>query len=160
MKTPTRPPLRLSSRSGDVAQADRGFSFLEIMITVVIIGIMTSIAVPLLKNRTTRARITMTRNQMANIKTALGLYEIEVGDYPGTEQGLEALVRRPSDVSVEMWTKCLEEVPRDGWNHGFIYRVPGEDGSSYDLISRGKDNKEGTEDDISLSRKEGESHLH
>ena len=131
-----------------LARGQLGFSFLEIMLVVVIIGIMVAVVGPRLAGQSKKAKITSTENQMANIKTALGIFEINVGDYPTTQQGLEALVTRPSDVSEDEWVQAMDEVPRDPWGNDFIYRYPGEHGADYDLISKGPDEQEGTDDDI------------
>jgi len=128
----------------------RGFSFLEIMMVVMIIGILVAVVGPKILNKVGFARDRATRLQMGNIKTALGEYEMTVGTLPTTDQGLDALVHRPSDVSEDLWGKRkMDDLPLDGWGEPFLYRCPGEGEREYDLISKGKDRKEGTEDDIS-----------
>jgi general secretion pathway protein G len=128
-------------------QTLRGFTFLEIMLVVVIIGILVAVIGPRLAGRSEKAMVAATKQQVSGIKTALSLYEMHVGDYPTTEQGLQSLVTRPTDVDEEQWTKCMDEEPVDAWKQKFIYRCPGEHGD-YDLISTGKDKREGTDDDI------------
>jgi general secretion pathway protein G len=73
---------------------------------------------------------------------------------PTTDQGLEALVRRPSDLPEDQWEQKMEELPKDAWGEAFIYRCPGEGEREYDLFSKGKDRKEGTEDDVNAFKTE------
>ncbi len=128
----------------------RGFTFLEIMFVVVIIGILVGIAVPSLTGRAKKARITATKATMKGIETALQDYEMNVGGFPTTEQGLGALVKCPSDVTPDDWgdSAYLKEIPKDAWNQLFIYKNPGEHNAEYDLYSKGPDRQEDTEDDI------------
>lgn len=127
----------------------RGFTFLEIMFVVVIIGILASIAVPSLTGKSKKARIMATTATMKGIETALSTYEMNVGLFPTTEQGLKALVTCPSDVPEQDWdSPYLKEVPKDAFNEEFIYKCPGEHNAYYDLSSKGPDRQEDTEDDI------------
>lgn len=126
----------------------RAFSFLEIMLVVAIIGILVAIVGPKLAGRSGKAKETATRQQMDAIETALGLFEIDTGSYPSSEQGLEALVDRPSDIDEDVWAGYMKKMPKDGWGNEFVYRYPGESGEDYDLVSAGQDKKIGTDDDI------------
>jgi general secretion pathway protein G len=138
----------------------RGFTFLEIMFVVVIIGILAAIAVPNLSKRANWAKIKATEASMKNTETALSTYEMKVGSYPTTEQGLEALVKCPSDVEKNDWgdSPYLREVPKDAYGQKFIYKCPGEHNTDeYDLYSTGKDRKDGTDDDIVNWAKESET---
>ncbi|MCX6998981.1 MAG: type II secretion system major pseudopilin GspG [Candidatus Sumerlaeota bacterium] len=137
----------------------RGFTFLEIMFVVVIIGILAAIAVPNLARKANWAKIKATEAGMKNTETALQEYEMKVGSYPTTEQGLEALVKCPSDVEKDDWgdSSYLREVPKDAYGQKFIYKCPGEHNpDDYDLYSTGKDKKDGTDDDIVNWTKESE----
>jgi general secretion pathway protein G len=127
----------------------RGFSFLEIMMVVMIIGILVAVVGPKMLGRVGTAQERTARLQLKNIRTALNDYEMTIGVLPTTDQGLDALVHRPSDVAENLWEQKMDELPQDAWNEPFIYRCPGEGEREYDLISKGKDRKEGTEDDIS-----------
>jgi len=127
----------------------KGFTFLEIMFVVVIIGILVGIAVPSLTGKSRKARIMATRANMKSIETALQQFEMNVGSFPTTEQGLEALVKCPSDLDEEMWdSPYLKAVPKDAWKGEFIYKFPGEHNADFDLYSKGPDKQEETEDDI------------
>jgi len=136
-----------------------GFTFLEIMFVVVIIGVLAGIAVQNLSKRAEWSRREATKANMKAIDTALSAYEMKVGDYPSTEQGLEALVKCPSDVEKEDWgdSSYLKDVPKDAWGQKFVYKYPGEHNvDEYDLFSKGRDRKEGTEDDIVNLKKDSE----
>ncbi len=135
-----------------------GFSFLEIMIVVVIIGILSGIIGTRVIGGAEKAKIKATRAQIQSIKTALGTYDMNVGELPSTEQGLLALVECPDGVDEEDWAQVMEDVPLDGWKKEFIYRSPSEEsGRDYDLISKGKDGVADNEDDITNRRRERNS---
>lgn len=125
-----------------------GFSFLEIMMVVMIIGILVAVVGPKLVGKTKRAQIAAAKDQIKSFETALQMYEMEVGEFPTTEQGLDALVNKPSSVSKDAWSQAIKEIPDDPWKQPYIYRRPGEHGGEYDLVSKGPDTKEGTEDDV------------
>ncbi len=131
----------------------RAFTFLEIMFVVVIIGILMGVAMVNISKRSQQARINTTLLQMASFDTALGQFEVHVGRYPETREGLQALITRPSSVAESMWDGPYlklkgGELPRDRWGNAFGYRSPGTHNADYDLWSLGPDGREGTEDDI------------
>lgn len=131
-------------------QHSRGFTFLEIMFVVVIIGILLAVAVPQFTGRSQEAQIRAAEVSMRNISTALAEFEMRVGRFPTTNEGLGALVERPPNVSENVWRRpFLDETPRDPWGNEFHYRSPGQHRpDSYDLWSAGPDGQEGTDDDI------------
>lgn len=132
---------------------NRAFTMIEIMLVVVILGILTAVVVPRLVGRAERTRISATRSSLNGIRTALGSFEVEVGRFPTTSEGLESLVDRPTGISAEMWGgPYLDEVPRDAWGREFVYKSPGERNRDYDLFSRGPDGQENTDDDVSMAR--------
>lgn len=137
--------------------ARRAFSFLEIMLVVMIIGIMLAVIGPRLVGKSKKAKITATKLQMQNVAQALGMYEADNGEFPSTEQGLEALVEQPNDVDEDTWQKYLDDVPLDSWKKKFDYKYPGENGEDFNLISSGPDRRMGTDDDIRLHEDEEES---
>ncbi|MBN1868650.1 type II secretion system major pseudopilin GspG [Candidatus Sumerlaeota bacterium] len=126
-----------------------GFTFLEIMLVVAIVGILLSVVGIKMVGRAREAKETTTRLEMHNVESALEMYEMKAGDYPTTEEGLIALVRRPTGQSE--WRQCLKAEPRDAWGSLYVYRCPGEDGREFDLVSCGRDRKTGTSDDIVFS---------
>ncbi|MBX7244779.1 MAG: type II secretion system major pseudopilin GspG [Candidatus Sumerlaeaceae bacterium] len=131
---------------------NRGFTFIEIMIVVVIIGIIMSAAVPRMLGQTNHARTASTQATLSSIVTALGLFEAKAGRLPTTEEGLGALVRKPTGLSEDEWAgKLFPAVPCDAWKEEFVYRAPGDADMDYDLLSKGPDKVEKTGDDISLN---------
>jgi general secretion pathway protein G len=131
----------------------RGFTFLEIMLVVVIIGVLASIVALSLRGRSKEAKINATEAEMEIIGTALEQYEIENGMYPTTEQGLDALLRKPAtSPEPKNWkspylTKSQEL--DDPWGNPYQYTQPGRNNTDgFDLKSNGPDGVEGGEDDI------------
>lgn len=129
----------------------RAFTFLEIMLVVVIIGILLGIVGPRLVGQKRKSQETATRQQMAIVENALSRYEMDVGDFPTESMGLKALLQRPSEVPEEDWEgPYLNDAKgiKDSWGNEFMYKVPSEHGKDYDLLSKGHDRQEGSEDDI------------
>ncbi|MCB2155625.1 type II secretion system major pseudopilin GspG [bacterium] len=136
----------------------RGFTFLEIMFVVVIIGVLLAIVGPRLAGKSKKARIQAAKTQIHNIKLGLSQFEMHLGRFPDTNEGLEALFEEPSDAPEGMWEGPYldaDSVPKDQWGHEFRYRAPGEHSKDYDLWSDGPDGQEGTDDDVtSWTKKE------
>jgi len=132
--------------------ANKGFSLIEIMLVVIIIGILAAMAVPRLVGRSKEARMTAAKTEInSNIGVALDLYELDNGQYPSTEQGIEALLKKPSSSPTPVnWNgPYLKKMPKDPWGNKYIYRCPGDHNiEDYDLFSAGPDGLEGGGDDI------------
>ncbi|MGB5421118.1 MAG: type II secretion system major pseudopilin GspG [Desulfobacterales bacterium] len=132
-------------------RGNRGFSLIELMVVVIILGILAMYIGPKLMGRTEQAKEVQTRVQIEGLETALKLYKLDNGTYPTTEQGLQALVERPETQNVQQnWRKggYLEKgkVPKDPWGNEFIYLSPGIQGD-YDITSYGADGVPGGEDE-------------
>ncbi|MDZ7599453.1 MAG: type II secretion system major pseudopilin GspG [Desulfobacterales bacterium] len=127
----------------------KGFTMIELMVVIVILGILAAIVAPKLVGRTDEARITKARVDIANLETALKLYKLDNGVYPSTEQGLQALVETPeTGTAPRNWREggYLEKnrVPKDPWGNEFVYLSPGVSGD-FDLSSYGTDGLSGGE---------------
>lgn len=127
----------------------RGFTLIELMVVIVILGILAGLIIPRIMGRPEEARRMKARVQIESIETALKLYKLDNGSYPSTEQGLEALVEAPSVGQLpRAWRDggYLEKgrVPKDPWDSEFIYLSPGVN-SDFDLISYGADGEPGGE---------------
>jgi len=123
----------------------RGFTLLEVMVVVFIIGLLATLVVPKVVGRADDARRAKAIADMKGIEQALNLYRLDSGAYPTTEQGLDALVRRPDRPPLpRAWNPngYLERVPLDPWGHPYMYLA---DGSRYTLRSYGADGAEGGE---------------
>lgn len=129
----------------------RGFTLIELMVVIVILGILATLIVPRIMDRPEQARRLKARIQLESFETALKLYKLDNGAYPATEQGLQALVTPPTDgTSAKNFPKegYLEKgtVPKDPWGHEYVYLCPGVN-SAYDIISYGADGVPGGEDE-------------
>lgn len=130
----------------------RGFTLIELMLVVVIIGILASMVMPKLVGKSEQAKKSVAQADIeANISSALEMYEIDNGKFPTTEQGLAALRAKPTgDPVPKNWNgPYIKKEAKDPWDNPYVYKSPGEHSTdSYDLSSKGKDGIEGTEDDV------------
>lgn len=127
-----------------------GFTLIEIMVVVVIIAILASIIVPNVVGRAEEARIAKTKADIRTLESALAMYRLDNGHYPSTDQGLEALVKRPSgDPPAPNWRQggYVKTLPKDPWGNAYQYLSPGQHGE-YDVWSNGPDGVSGDSDDI------------
>jgi len=131
--------------------SDKGFSLIEIMVVIVILGILAGLVAPRLMNRTEEAQLVKAKVDIESIITALKLYKLDNGSYPTTEQGLSALIEAPSTEPLpRKYQKggYLEKgsVPKDPWSNEYIYLSPGVH-DDFDIISYGKDKVPGGEEE-------------
>ena len=120
-----------------------GFTLLELLVVLVILGMLAGLVGPRVMKYFSGARSDTTRLQITDLSTALDMYKLEVGRYPTTDEGLEALVQQPAGAS--HWNGPYlkkKQVPKDPWGQDYHYRFPGEHGE-IDLYSLGADNAEG-----------------
>jgi len=117
----------------------RGFSLIEIMVVVVILGILASIVVPKIINRPDEARAVKAKQDVLAIQNALDLYKLDNGVYPTTDQGLLALVEKPSsNPAPRDWKQYLKSLPKDPWGREYLYLNPGQHGE-IDIFTLGAD---------------------
>ena len=124
----------------------KGFTLIEIMLVVIILGILAAMVVPKLTGRSDEARRSVAKTDIqSNLALAIDLYEVDIGEYPSS---LDDLMHAPSQVSG--WKgPYLKKLPLDPWGRSYIYKFPGSHNTDgYDLASMGKDGVEGGEDDI------------
>ncbi len=128
-----------------------GFTLIEIMVVVVIIGVLAALVVPGVLGRAEEARVTAARSDVAGLMQALKLYKLDNQRYPSGEQGLEALARKPTVGTIpNNWKTYVEKLPVDPWGHAYQYANPGVQGE-IDVFSLGADGQpggEGTDADI------------
>ena len=125
----------------------KGFTLIELMIVVVILGILAAIIVPKFLGREEQARRVAAKVQIKNFEGALSMFKLDNGFYPTTEEGLQALVEKPVTGRVPgNWKQYLPKVPKDPWGNDYVYISPGMDGRDYDIISFGQDGEEGGEE--------------
>ncbi len=123
----------------------RGFTLIEIMVVLVILGVMAALIVPNLLDRTDDARATAARTDISNLMQALKLYKLDNQRFPTSEQGLEALVRKPTSGPAPVnWKSYVEKLPNDPWGKSYQYLNPGVKGE-IDVFSYGADGQPGGE---------------
>ena len=145
--------------SRHVLRSERGFTFIEIMVVVAILAILAALVIPRIMGRTDDAKRTAAKVQIRNIEGALQLYKLDNGVYPSTEQGLKALVEKPSvGVIPKKWKigGYLPKLPEDPWGNPYKYLSPGQSAvqtsgqssglrAEYEIISLGTDGEVGGE---------------
>lgn len=126
----------------------RGFTLIEVMVVVVILGILAAIVVPRIMGRPDEARIIKAQQDIRALEAALNLYRLDNYNYPSTDQGLEALTERPSEQDAPNWKEggYLDRVPTDPWQRPYQYLSPGTH-SEVDIFSLGPDGQP-SDDDI------------
>lgn len=125
----------------------KGFTLIELMVVITILGILAVLILPRITGQTDEARKTATRIQIKNVEQALHMFELDNGFYPSTEQGLDALVKKPTIGRVPNKYReggYMSKVPKDPWGTPYVYISPGAHGD-FDLISYGADKEKGGE---------------
>lgn len=125
----------------------RGFTLIEVMVVIVILGVLAALIVPKVMSRPDEARIAAARQDIGSIIQALKLYRLDNMRYPTTEQGLQALVKKPTSAPIPPNWKgngYLEKLPKDPWGNPYQYLQPGTHGE-IDIISLGADGAPGGE---------------
>jgi general secretion pathway protein G len=132
---PRRPP----------AARQTGFTLIEVMVVVVILGVLAALIVPRVMSRPDEARAVAARQDIAALMQALKLYKLDNRHYPSTEQGLAALVAKPAGTPLPAnWKPYLERLPKDPWGGAYQYLNPGLQGE-VDVLSFGADGRSGGE---------------
>ena len=123
---------------------EQGFTLIEIMIVVIIIGLLAALVGPKLFGKLSMAKQKSAKAQIELFGTALDAFRLDTGRYPTTEEGLKAFREKPSGVEKWQGPYLPKEIPLDPWGKSYVYKSPGEHGE-YDLISYGLDGVEGGE---------------
>ncbi len=137
--------FRLSGTTLGRAGTAGGFTLIELMVVLVIIGLLAALIVPNVLERADDARVTAARTDVNNLMQALKLYRLDNQRYPTTEQGLQALVSRPTTAPVPPnWRPYLDKLPQDPWGRPYQYLNPGAN-AEIDVLSLGADAQPGGE---------------
>lgn len=134
-------------RRRPIEHREAGLTLVELIVVLAIIALVAALIVPNVIGRPDEARVTVARTDLRTISAALKMYRLDNGDYPTTEQGLAALMQKPTAPPLPTnWAAggYLEQVPVDPWGRAYVYRNPGSAGS-FDLLSYGRDGKPGGE---------------
>ena len=131
-----KPPLRVN---------EQGFTLLEIMVVVVIIGLLVAAVAPQFIRQIDTAEINRAKQDLRSIETSLQLYRLDNFRYPSTSEGLDALVTNPGENVAPNWKPYLREIPLDPWQQPYHYASPGQRGGEFDVFTYGADRQEGGE---------------
>jgi general secretion pathway protein G len=132
------------SEAAVTRQKQHGFTLIELLVVLVILALLASLVVPRLFKNVDKAKVSTAKAQIAAFETALGAYRLDVGSFPTTDQGLQALLRRPPGVENWDGPYLPKEIPLDPWGHPYVYRSPSDHGE-YEVICYGADGREGGE---------------
>lgn len=127
----------------------RGFTLVELLLVLVILGVLAAIVVPKFAGRTEQAKEAAARTQISTFETTLDAFEVDNGYYPKGKNGLDSLVIPPQDAQNWRGPYLKQDIPLDPWGNAYVYECPGKfNVATYDLFSAGPDGRAGTEDDI------------
>jgi general secretion pathway protein G len=126
-----------------------GFSLIELLLVLVILAILATVVVPKFTGRSEQAKEAKAKTDISQLDLALDAFEVDNGRYPSADEGLAALVTPPPSATAWKGPYLKRDVAKDPWEQPYIYRFPGQNNpTSYDLLSTGKDQREGGGDDI------------
>ena len=129
-------------------KSEAGFSLIELIVVLVILGLLAAVVAPRVYDKLAKGKEQIAKIQIKELEGALQLFSFDVGRFPTSSEGLEALIRNPG--SIEAWKSSYlnkTELPNDPWGKPYVYRCPGQHGD-FDLFSYGPDGVEGGEDDV------------
>jgi len=126
-------------------RAARGFTLIEIMVVVVIIGLLAAVIVPTVISKVDEARVSKAKQDIQALEAALLEFRLDNSKYPTTEQGLAALTMQPTDPSIRHWRPggYVQRISKDPWGYDYHYENPGTHGKDFDLYTLGADDQQG-----------------
>jgi general secretion pathway protein G len=144
MNATHRKPLARTERATRLRAPEAGFTLIEIMVVVIIIGLLAAVVVPQFLGRVDDARVAKAKEDIQALETALTMYKLDNFNYPTPELGLKALVEKPNDSNVKNWRPggYLKHLNKDPWGNDYQYQIPGTHGE-FDLYSFGADGQAG-----------------
>ena len=132
-----------AERKRAVLAGESGFTLVELLVVLVIIGLLATLVAPNFIGQSEKAKPKTARVQLENLRNALDMFQLDVGRYPTTQEGLDALRLRPNSAARWAGPYLRDELPLDPWGNAYFYRSPGEGGTSYDIGSYGSDGRSG-----------------
>ncbi len=136
----------MTYRSKKILDSDSGFTLIELIVVVVIIGLLAGLVLPQFIRQEEKAKLKATRAQIELLGTALDTFRLDIGRYPTTEEGLQALRQKPATLDRWDGPYLKKELPEDPWGKPYVYKSPGDHGP-YDIISYAADGVPGGEGD-------------
>ena len=122
-----------------------GITLIEMLVVVTIIALFAAIVGPRLFGNVDKAKRTQVRAQINSFMTALGSYKLDTGNFPSTEEGMQALRVKPDEANQWAGPYLPQDVPMDAWEHPYLYKYPGDHGDEPDIVSLGADGQPGGE---------------
>ena len=142
-------PSSVTDLAGARAHGSRraGFTLIEIMVVMVILALLATLVVPKVLDQLDKARVSKAKTDIRGYEAALGMFRLDNFKYPTTDQGLESLVKKPSDPSIRNWKSggYVPKLSKDPWGNDYQYIFPGTHGVDFDLFSYGADGQPGGE---------------
>lgn len=135
----------MTSRNARFSSSAQGFTLIEIMVVVVIIGLLAAIVAPNIIGNLDTAAINRAKQDIRTIESALNLYRLDNHKYPSSDEGLQALVTNPGESSAPNWKQQLRSLPKDPWQNVYLYQYPSQRGGDFDVFTYGADGQEGGE---------------
>lgn len=125
----------------------RGFTLIEIMVVVIIIGLLAAVIVPSVISKVDEAKVAKAKSDIQALEAALTMFRLDNSKYPTTEQGLQSLTSQPTDPTIKHWRPggYLQRISKDPWGNDYQYVYPGTHGKEYDVFSMGADGQPGGE---------------
>jgi general secretion pathway protein G len=153
LRGPSRMTLRTLSSRGTAQRRFSGFTLLELLVVLVILGLLAGLVAPRMFGNVSKSEVKVARAQIASLETAIENFRLDMGRYPSTEEGLAALVNAPSNDARWSGPYLKKAVPSDPWGHAYQYKQPGDRGD-FDLLSLGRDGRAGgSGDDADLTNR-------
>jgi general secretion pathway protein G len=140
---------RINAERAALSCARAGFTLIELLLVMVILTVLAALIVPKFVHRGEQAKVTAATADIASLDTALGIFDVDTGRYPTTNEGLDALSNQPNNLTGWNGRYVGKPVGNDPWGHPYVYKCPGDHNTdTYDLYSYGPDGQEGGGDDI------------
>lgn len=142
---------RLKIERGCIYGFQKGFTLIELLLVMVILTVLAAVVVPKFTKRSEQARVTAANTDISNLEVALDAFEVDVGRYPTSTEGMKGLLDQPTGIKSGTWKGpyIKKGIPSDPWGNAYVYTIPGKHNTSgFDLHSYGPDGEDGGDDDI------------